>query len=208
MRVRGGERERERNTLVHIEEEAATWLDVITAAAAAAAAVVAAVALLLPPPWRDLESRVPDWSEARSSFVLRLARLASYSAGALCRSPRLRGCVCATLFAQQLEAGISSPRKSPPHAAQVRKGEKDADAPRCLPVSRRRVVGRGPRSRSDDSTRWLAGTTAATRLRHHYHHRTPLALPSPFARGPTVVDMAKKRDGGCGRFRGIPSLLG
>lgn len=53
---------------------------------------------------------------------------------ALCRSPRLRGCVCATLFAQQLEAGISSPRKSPPHAAQVRKGEKDAtrrDTTRC-----------------------------------------------------------------------------
>jgi hypothetical protein len=38
----------------------------------------------------------------------------------LCRSPRLRGCVCATPFAQQLEIGISPPRKSSPPRARAR----------------------------------------------------------------------------------------
>lgn len=86
---------------------------------------------------------------------------------ALCRSPRLRGCVCATLFAQQLEAGISSPRKSPPHAAQVRKGENYATAAAAaafLPV----VVGRGTQGAA---ARWLAGTPPPP--------SPPLPLPSP-----------------------------
>ncbi|KYQ48599.1 hypothetical protein ALC60_12346 [Trachymyrmex zeteki] len=135
-RVRRRESERERvrekkkgNTLVHVEE-----------------ATTAA----------------PDWSKARYSFVLRrgcfllrrwcVTRRRKKKGGvrgngkrhvigrfrALCRLPRLRGCVCATLFAQQLEAGISSPRKSPPHSAQVRKGEKQPDELPTRPPSRRR----------------------------------------------------------------------
>lgn len=74
---------------------------------------------------------------------------------ALCRSPRLRNCVCATLFAQQLEVGILPPRKSPPHAAQVRKGEEL----RCLFI----VVDEYPGERL---VGWLAGGQAGTHPPH------------------------------------------
>jgi len=59
----------------------------------------------------------------------------------LCRSPRLRGCVCATPFAQQLEIGISPPRKSSPPRARALPGQGREDAMqrrRCLAAAGRR----------------------------------------------------------------------
>jgi len=55
-----------------------------------------------------------------------------------------------------LEAGISSPRKSPPHTAQVRKGEKQPDE---LPIP---VVVDEERESRNSSFNSLAGSNQTT----------------------------------------------